>query len=297
MKPNRDGELKTADALPVARGRAPFAAAYNLALDVVFPPRCAGCQAWSDDLFCASCRDTLRFLAPPFCARCGLPLGANAKLAHAEAKSSSSTAISGVPGWCVSCREKRRDEVPSFDVVRSPFEFERALRDAVHRFKYNGKTALASPLAGLLETFLRDESVLDESVDDARMSTHVRAMMRRADVIVPVPMHAWRRYRRGYNQSELLARELGRRLNIPLCHALRRARHTAPQVGLSADERAGNVRDAFELRPRHRETARTNTILLIDDVCTTGATLHECARVLKQAGASHVIALTLARQL
>lgn len=301
----------------------PLAAAYGLALDVVFPRRCAGCRAWCDELFCASCRHTLRFVAPPFCTRCGLPLR-DASAVHADAQSRSqppALAMSGAknssannprmgsddaPTLCASCRSLRCDQEISFDVARSPFEFEGALRTAVHRFKYEGKTALAAPLAALLEKFLRDEQERDEPCGDdeqrdgARMSTHVAAWMRGADLIVPVPLHSWRRFRRGYNQSELLARELGRCLNIPICNALRRARHTAPQVGLSARERADNVREAFVLRLDRAgapilNPAHANTILLLDDVSTTGATLHECARVLKQAGIARVCALTLAR--
>jgi ComF family protein len=121
--------------------------------------------------------------------------------------------------------------------------------------------------------------------------------MENIGAVVPVPLHAWRRYRRGYNQSELLARELARLIDVPMMNALTRVRHTTPQVELRKKQRRDNVRGAFAL---HEEVARRGekgSVLLIDDVCTTGATLGECARVLKSAGFAPVYALTLARQL
>lgn len=114
-----------------------------------------------------------------------------------------------------------------------------------------------------------------------------------ADVIVPVPLHASRLRERGYNQAALLARELAQRAEIALNErTLVRKRATAPQVELSAKERRENVHDAFccsddGLAEKH--------VLLVDDVCTTGATLEACAIALRKSGARSVQALTLAR--
>lgn len=144
---------------------------------------------------------------------------------------------------------------------------------------------MAAPLAGLLHDFLQSSTQTPCIPLD-----HIR-------IVVPVPLHPWRRYRRGYNQSELLARELGRLLDVPMMNALTRVRHTTPQVELRKKQRRDNVRGAFAL---HEDVARCEnkgSVLLIDDVCTTGATLGECARVLKSAGFAPIYALTLARQL
>jgi ComF family protein len=171
-------------------------------------------------------------------------------------------------------------------MLRSVFAFEGALRDAVHRFKYQDKLALAAPLAGLLHEFLVQSSTQER-----------RIPVENIGAVVPVPLYAWRHYRRGYNQSELLARKLGRSLHVPMMNALTRVRHTTPQVELRKKQRRDNVRGAFALREEAARHSDKGGVLLIDDVCTTGATLSECARVLKAGGFAAVYALTLARQL
>jgi ComF family protein len=114
-----------------------------------------------------------------------------------------------------------------------------------------------------------------------------------ADCVVPVPLHWRREHWRGFNQ----ARELSRHLHLPVVDALVRTRSTRPQIELAAERRRANVAGAFRQRlgwRRHR-TAPAKTVVLVDDVSTTGATLEACARVLKAAGASEVYALTAAR--
>jgi ComF family protein len=109
-----------------------------------------------------------------------------------------------------------------------------------------------------------------------------------------MPLHWRRRWQRGFNQSELLAREIARRWNVPLCRLVRRQRATSPQAGLTSAERRKNVLGAFAVK----NTARLNgmRLLLVDDVLTTGATASACARALKRAGAAHVTFLALARR-
>ena len=115
-----------------------------------------------------------------------------------------------------------------------------------------------------------------------------------ADALVPVPLHWLRRLRRGYNQSHALARGLSRRLGIPLrAPWLRRVRHTPRQTSRSFEERRANVRDAF--RAAGGPALRAKTVLLVDDVMTTGATASEAARALRAGGASRVVLAVLAR--
>lgn len=238
-------------------------------LDIVFPTRCAGCRTWSETLFCPQCALRLNPVAPPLCACCGVSFDA---LAHVLSDS-----------LCADCRENRYHRAPILDLRRAPFRYSGPIRKAIHLFKYRGKTALAKPIAALLREYSLNNDSTGFSWEDI-------------EIIVPVPLHGVRKWRRGYNQSALLAQELGKLAQIPDAEILRRTRHTTPQVELEADERAQNVKDAFTINERAwREYSLCKSVLLIDDVSTTGATLEECARVLKKHGAEKVCALTLAR--
>jgi ComF family protein len=161
--------------------------------------------------------------------------------------------------------------------------YEQTLRDVLHALKYDGRRSVAPRLAAL-------------------MAAQGRDVLTGANLVVPVPLHPRRQRERGFNQAEDLARHLG----VPMRRALRRVKATRPQVDLPAEQRRDNVRDAFALRwvigrsvsgigrSGHRPL-QGYTIVLIDDVATTGATLEACARVLKSAGAAEVRALTAAR--
>ena len=150
-----------------------------------------------------------------------------------------------------------------------------ALRRIVHALKYDGRRSLAAPLGEL-------------------MREHGRYVLADATCVVPVPLHPWRRLRRGFNQAEDLARTLG----LPMVPVLWRPRHTAAQAGLTATERRRNVHDAFCVRPltlrRHRALLRGAVVVLVDDVRTTGATLHACAAALRTLGVREVRILTAA---
>jgi len=150
---------------------------------------------------------------------------------------------------------------------------EGVLREAVHRLKYSGRTTLAEPLGDLMAVYWMQHP----------MPT---------DVIVPVPLHAARLRERGYNQATLLAREMARRVGLMVNEQmLVRQRATAPQVELNAMQRKENVHDAFCCSG---DSLDGKQVLLIDDVCTTGATLEACAVALYAGGARSVRALTLA---
>lgn len=168
---------------------------------------------------------------------------------------------------CPRCRRTRRE----VDRARAIGAYDGALRAVIHALKYEGRRSLARPLAALMR--LRGEEVLAG-----------------ADFLVPVPLHASRRRERGFNQAADLAHHLG----LPVSRALIRVRPTDAQTGLPAAQRHRNVRQAFAVAPRSR-TVAGGIVVLIDDVSTTGATLDACARVLKDAGACEVRALTAAR--
>jgi ComF family protein len=227
---------------------------------LVFPDACHVCavplRSLSRVPVCESCLSEPKpFLAEYFCAGCQTPFLNPAPL--------------DADGLCGLCRRG----LTGFDAAFSYGEYEGTLRKLIHVFKYEGVAPLASRLGGLLS----------------------RAVPREAgfDVIVPMPLHWVRRWRRGFNQSELLASELSRRTGVPLARALRRKRATQSQAGLTRAERRQNVAGAFDIS--RRAGVHGKHVLLIDDVLTTGASASACAAVLKRSGARRVSVLTLAR--
>ena len=247
-------------------GRAARISRYGLdaLLAATFAPRCAACadalDAPLDGPVCAACWNLVRRSAPPFCRACGDPLP-------------SWRVISVTLERCPRCR--RHPALVS--TARAAGEYEGALRDILHAFKYDARRALARPLGAMMRTAGAD-------------------LLGDADCVVPVPLHAWRRMRRGFNQ----AGDLAAQLDLPVVHALWRTRATAPQTGLHATARRRNVARAFRLSPLLSRTSRRRwlagrVVVLVDDVRTTGATLNACAAVLLRAGAREVRALTMAR--
>ena len=194
--------------------------------------------------------------------------------------------------FCVSCRTPFQNSYPldsegrcslcrnglrGFDAAYSYGAYDGVLRELIHLYKYGRIQTMALPLAGVLVAALpRDEKF---------------------DVVTPVPLHWRRQWQRGFNQSELLAREIARRCGIPLEKLLRRARPTVAQASLSNSDRRRNVVAAFICRRSalRGPQVQGKRILLIDDVMTTGSTAASCALTLKRAGAARVALLTVAR--
>ena len=164
-----------------------------------------------------------------------------------------------------------------FDFARSYGRLEDPLQAIIHQFKYGSHSSLARPLARLIHTLW---------VQDYQG--------RAPDMIVPVPLYKARQRERGFNQALLLARHLSRWTQVPLMdRVLVRHRPTAVQAGLSRGQRRRNIQGAF--RVVDRAAIRKRAVLLVDDVFTTGATLNECARMLRKQGAHRVDVLTVAR--
>ena len=179
--------------------------------------------------------------------------------------------ISGI--LCPTCRQLQTE----IDGIRSPYRFDEVIRKAIHQLKYHNLKAISSCLAELLADYLQSNPLPGET-------------------IVSVPLHPRRLRERGYNQSSLLARELGKLTNLPVIeNCLIRIKEAQPQVKAhNIEERRKNVIDAFMC---HNEKISGKQIILIDDVCTSGATLESCAVALKSKGATSVWGLTLAREI
>ncbi len=223
-------------------------------LTLLYPPRCFVCRGLGH--------------ASGFCETC-----AGAVTPVPEPRCDRCGHPSGGGAACYNCRLRP----PAFLQGRAWGGYEGVLRDAIHRLKYHDRPALAEPLGVHLAAFARTQTPA---------LNHLRF-----DALVPVPMHPARRRLRGYNQSERLACVVGRELGLPVAPKwLARTRATRPQVGLAGGARTANLRGAFTAS----RAVAGKTVLLIDDVTTTGSTLDECARDLKAAGASAVYALTLA---
>ena len=170
---------------------------------------------------------------------------------------------------CAECRD--RDF--GFDEARAPLRYEGIGKELVHALKYIGYLGVVEKVMGPLMS-----GVLDT--------------VARFDVVTPVPLHRSRLARRGFNQAELMAKSVARRISAPVLDKLKAVHRTRDQIELSADARWGNVSGAFVSR-----SPVAGKVLLVDDVFTTGATLGECATVLRRAGAEEIRALTLYRPL
>jgi ComF family protein len=225
--------------------------------DLLFTRVCAACGAAAPGALCLPCAGTLVELGAA-CPRCAEPLP-------------------GPPS--ITCSRCRRAPLPLAAIV-APWRFGGAIADALRRLKFSSRTHVARTIAPLVAPYLAAVCRLAE-----------------IDVVVPVPLHWWRRTRRGFDQAALLAGAAARvdpgiaRIR----HPLRRARRTAPQTGLAAAARAANVAGAFTVPPRARRLVAGRRVVVFDDVVTTGATMAAAARALRAAGAAEVLGFAIAR--
>jgi ComF family protein len=231
----------------------------NVMIDAVLPPRCLSCGAMvtAPAALCAACWPKIAFLDPPWCASCGLPFEYDA----------------GVGSLCGACSR----EPPAFARARAAFRYDEESRHLLTGFKHADRTfavpAFASWMLRAAGELLRDRPLL-----------------------VPVPLHWTRLWRRRYNQAALLAQAIARASELEVAvDLLHRRRRTPSQGGLGRHARERNVRGAFLLAPQAASVLAGRRALLIDDVLTTGATAGACARRLLEGGASAVDVLTLAR--
>lgn len=209
---------------------------------------------------------SLNFIASPYCKCCGIPLAYNPELSLGQEEG-------GEALTCGPCLERP----PPFESARAALKYDEASRPLVLGFKHGDKTHMAATFAPLM----------------------IRAagkMIENADMLIPVPLHRWRLLSRRYNQSAMLSAELARLADIPSYPlALRRIRATPSQGHLKAAERHANVRKAFAVHPAYLKAIAGKSVILVDDVFTSGATVGECARTLLKAGARRVDVLTIAR--
>lgn len=229
------------------------------AIDTILPPRCVvtGDMVERQGMVSPKAWAQLDFIADPFCARCGFPF-------EYEVDEGSS---------CTSCLTHE----PPFKQARSALKYNEASRDLILGFKHADKTHIIKAFVPWLQRSAGE-------------------MLKCADYIVPVPLHRWRLISRRYNQAALIAQALSDQTNIPaLLDALKRTRSTPSQGYLTAKERYKNVKHAFGVNEKLKSEVKDKSIIIIDDVYTTGATAKECTKALMKAGAGEVFVLSLAR--
>ena len=244
-------------------------------LDFIYPPHCIVCGAYlspQEKDICSFCWDSLSILPDPFCPVCKAFLqGLKTKCGICFVESGSFGHNSAGGGPASGGKE-------SIQMVKSLGTFDDHYKSLIHNFKYKRKISLGQRLGKRLgENLSLDQRFLE------------------FDFLVPVPLHPARKRERGFNQSEILAEVVSERMNLPvLKRVLKRIKNTKDQTNLNVEQREKNVSGAFSLSSaKDGEQIYGKKIILIDDVITTGATLRECAEVLKEGGAKKVVGATL----
>lgn len=229
-------------------------------LDLLFPPQCGLCRKLITESgsICSECWQKLNFITTPYCRQCGYPYEYDM----------------GAEAQCAACMA----ETPQYHGHRSVLYFDEASKKLVHDLKYHDKALLLEMFGRWLGQIAPGWLALE------------------GVILVPVPLHRWRLWRRKYNQSALLAKTLAAQKGIGVEYdLLQRVKHRPPQVGLTRRQRLTNTRGVFRVNPKMTAKLKGRPVILIDDVMTTGATLNACARTLKKAGSGRVYCLTLAR--
>lgn len=230
-------------------------------LNAVLPPLCLSCETLTESAhgFCAECWKGLHFITPPYCACCGLPF--------------EFTVVMPDGALCGECMIER----PRFSEARAALSYDNESRAVILPFKSHDRTDFAPAFARL-------------------MAQAGAALLEKAEVIVPVPLHPTRLFARRYNQAALLTLALSKISGKPArLQGLIRKKHTPSQGTLHRSERQRNVAGAFAVPENEKPHLVGRNVLLIDDVLTTGATASACASVLLIAGAKEVNVLALAR--
>ena len=233
---------------------------FNHIVNFLFPASCVLCKRYlptdnKSSSICDFCWSQIEFIKGLLCQKCGEPLPAGG--AH-----------------CAQCLKKGVNY--HFEFIRAVCEYKGIIKQCIHLFKYSNKDYLARTLGGLLIDYIKNTTEFSE-----------------INTIVPVPLHWSRRFQRGYNQSELLSKEIAKALDKDLVVGnLYRRKVTKPQFGLSKNQRGVNVRGVFAVR--NPSPIKNKSILVVDDVCTTASTLEECAKTLKKTGAEKIFCLVVA---
>ncbi len=240
-----------------------FKTVLDKTIDFVYPHKCPICNTIilnSTDYICKNCRSQIYFNQPPYCKLCGVHLSNTKQL-------------------CKTCAELLSTENYKFwyDKTVSYFIYKDTLRKILHIIKYKNDLKLTKYIGNKFAKMVKN----DKSIS-------------KIDYVTPVPLYFKKKLRRGFDQTEIFSKMISKETKIKLIPDLiYRKKNTIPQSELSRTKRAQNVKNAFAISKRYN--IKYSNILLIDDIFTTGATVNECARLLKQNGANYILVVTLAR--
>lgn len=231
---------------------------FHSLIEFIFPSVCSNCLSPIEisNNICPSCWEDIDFIMPPYCEIKGTPFPFNI-----EQGTISASALK---------------HPPSYDKARSVALYEGTMRELIHKLKYKDRHELTNLFVNWMK--LAGNELLNQT-----------------DIIIPIPLYKTRLWQRRFNQSALLAKRLSKQTNLPYdCSILTRRKKTKSQVGLTAKERQQNLKNAFFIEDSKKELIEDKSILLIDDVITTGVTVNTAASILKHVGASKVYILSLA---
>jgi len=252
--------MKAQPSLSAFRSVSGFGArAAKAVIGLIYPPGCIACQAATVEPhgLCAACWSGIRFIERPFCERLGTPFQVDL----------------GQPLLSPAAIA----DPPVFGRARAVAEYDGTASLLVHRLKYNDRLELARALGTM-------------------MTRAGAELLAEADVIVPVPLHRWRLWRRRFNQAMVLAKVVSTESGVPCDPSLlHRVKRTRRQVGLTKAQRQENLQGAFRVPPEPRARLKGKRVLLVDDVLTTGSTANAAARALLRGGAASVDVLAFAR--
>lgn len=228
-------------------------------ISIIFPRTCSLCKKTmpfsSEQNICDECLEKIPKLEGLICHRCSLSL----------------------PDGGATCSDCKSNKDIYFEVLKAPYTYSSQMQKLIKKLKYSRKTFLAKDLSAQLAKF-----ILKENID------------KNVDVIVPVPLHWFKKWKRGYNQAELLAENIAKLINKPMYNALIRTKYTKPQFNLRKSQRKENLEDMFRINQKYVDIVKGKRILLIDDIATTCSTANQCSKILKSLHCNTFV-VTLAR--
>lgn len=230
-------------------------------LELIYPEKntCFICEAYDETIgekyICSDCKKRIKKIVPPVCSKCFKPIDYNFYTV-----------------FCQECCDTERH----FEMSKSPYAYEGLIKNAIYSYKYYNKPYFYKFFGNCLVNFMKDINYTN------------------FDFILSVPLHPSKMRIRGYNQSELIARHISKNLSIPYIDALKRTKKTLKQSGQSKEERRKNLKDAFQVK-KSADKIINSSVLLVDDIYTTGSTVEECSKALISYGVSKVYVITIAR--